>query len=181
MDEIYKLFSHAKLDLAGKVKWGEDLNEDREGIYIIALPENVNHAPIDRDKIESWKSIATNMTLDNHANPSTDKIIERLSSFWIPDTKILYIGQTKKSLNSRLRQFYRHTLGNRAPHAGGHWIKILKNIDKLDIYFSVSKDPKDKETDLLLNFTNAHRAFPFANLTCKGFGNKKHRIGNSRL
>lgn len=193
MTEVKNLLAQSNLSLTGKVKWNKNIDKEEAGVYIIALTSPLEEAPIDIIKIEGWKMIATDITLDNQTNPPCESIKERLSQFWFPDEKILYIGQTKKSIRTRIRSFYSHKLGKRSPHAGGHWLKTLKNLDGLDIYFAVCDNPQEKENELLRNFINnisktsknalfdSERPFPFANLTCNGYGRKQHKIGNSRV
>src|SRR5438105_3398685 len=46
-------------------------------------------------------------------------VAERVSSFWIPDEVVLYVGLAGSSLGRRLARYYATALGARSPHAGG--------------------------------------------------------------
>jgi hypothetical protein len=87
-------------------------------------------------------------------------------------------------------------LGDRAPHAGGHWIKTLANLKSLTVHYAESDnlgDPAALEKQILLSFSQAaseqtsaaHRqqdlTMPFANLEIKGVGRRHHGIGKAVL
>jgi hypothetical protein len=87
-------------------------------------------------------------------------------------------------------------LGDRRPHAGGHWIKTLTNLTSLTVHYaeldSVA-DPEDVEKQMLRTFSQAVSAqtraahpqpdltIPFANLEIRGVGRRNHGIRNAVL
>lgn len=141
----------------GVVKWGESFECKTPGTYVISMDKPISEIPISEEKILNWINSVTNLTLDN-SHPSTDDIIQRLTGFWFPDETILYIGQTtNKTVTQRVRQFYRHQLGHRSPHRGGHWIKTLADIDYLNVYWASvnNENPEDVEKSMLEEFMNS--------------------------
>ncbi|TVQ82260.1 MAG: GIY-YIG nuclease family protein, partial [Phycisphaeraceae bacterium] len=136
---------------AGTHQWGVPVASTRPGIYIISLcpgPDSLAalpSAPIDLTLIERWIGRVPRMVLDRQ-RPTISVLAEYLRSFWLPDEPILYIG-TATSLRSRLNQFVNHTLGDRAPHKGGHWLKTLNILDELHIHYAVATSP-DHALDL---------------------------------
>ena len=131
--------------------------------------------------------------LDGHAHPKAEAIAERLSEFWLSDENVVYIGKTdaKRGLAGRLHDYYRTALGNCGPHRGGHWIKTLKNMDSLHIYFAECAVPAQVEGILLKLFIEGvsestrsalrdpDHPFPFANLEYPKGIKKAHCIGKS--
>ena len=116
----------------------------------------------------------------------------RLRSFWIPGESVVYIGLAGTSLASRIRQFYRTPLGNRAPHAGGHWLKTLRGLDAFQVTWAASATPDDDEDALLRAFARAlpqsalahlprGAILPFANLETGDKIRKPHGITGSRV
>ena len=197
---VIELLNRSNLELAGKVKWGERVSKNAQGIYLVSLSNNPrendgisNKAPVDVTKVSFWINKVHSIELDGVRNPPAEKMVERLSRFWLPDENILYIGRTTQPLSKRVRQYYYTKLGNQGPHAGGHWLKTLSNLDDLYVYYAVCSTPKDKEDELLGSFIDnvsdatktilldPIRPFPFANLEYPRGTRKKHGIGKSTL
>ena len=180
----------------GVIKWSKikDYNiPNKKGVYIIALSEPLRSPIISDIAIREWMSKADNMLLDNK-KPSKDDIKNRLEEFWYPDEKIIYIGKTSgnnQTLRKRLCQYYRHQLGKRSPHRGGHWIKALLDFDELDVYWGIVEDddPYEIEQQMMDYFSQGvseeskqflhdqDLLIPFANLECWK-RKKKHGFRN---
>jgi hypothetical protein len=79
----------------------------------------------------------------------------------VPEQAIVYIGCTTREISTRIAEFRRHVVGERAPHAGGQIIKLLK--DRLWIYWAKSDEPKRSEIDLLCAFRQRTGKLPFGN------------------
>lgn len=194
------LADNFNMHLYGPVKWRTTLPSEKTGIYIITLPEISSHfvtlpqAPIDIAIVRTWLNRVPKLLLDG-IRPSVSALAERISNFWIPDEIILYIGQTSAALTCRTKQFYGHRLGNRSPHKGGHWLKTLSNLDKLNIYWIEQDDAFALEQDMLNyfmkqvseesrnNLFDPSLPLPFANLEIKipSLRRKKHGIKNPAL
>ena len=201
---INNLLNKAGLDKSQlkTVKWGQRLDSSSIGIYIVStsgLPnENTNlhdNAPIDEIILRSWLDKVGTLQLDGKQNPTIKDLKNRLNNFWLPDENIIYIGQTESGggLKSRVNQYYRTDLGERKPHAGGHWIKILKTLNQLYVHYIPTQKPNDTEEELLRYFIeqvsdkSKQKLFdptlpiPFANLELERGNRKKHGISKSKL
>ena len=144
------LFDALNLRCAGSVPWGGSVPEKCSGVYFVSLSERVDDndgsmatAPICREAVTKWIASVTSMRLDG-STPTVDALIECLQGFWLPDECIVYIGKST-SLRERLGQFVRHRLGERRPHAGGHWLKTLSCLDRLKVYFAICDSAADAE------------------------------------
>ena len=183
------------------VQWGQRLDSASIGIYIVSTchePDSntdlFDTAPIDDKVLEFWIKKVPTIQID--AQPATiESLRQRISSFWLPDESIVYIGQTEsgKGLNSRVNQYYNTELGDSKPHAGGHWIKTLKNLNQLYVHYLPIDNPVGKEKMLLkkfvsqvsqstlLNLYDKTLPIPFANLELEKRNRKKHGISKSKL
>lgn len=197
------LFNEARVKIIGRTKWGYNIVQDESkypGIYIVCLTDDerksnnlLENAPISEIKIKYWIKKVPTIELDKKPNPSVDAIIRRLSEFWLPDENILYIGMTTKKINQRINQYYTTELGDKRPHAGGHWIKTLTSLNNLYIYYGKCNNPEEVEDFMLELFIknvsnyslsklrDPHRPFPFANLEYPKGNKKNHDIGKSKL
>lgn len=120
---------------------------------------------------------------------TNEEIATRISRFWIPRSAILYIGLAGTSLQTRVHQFYKTQIGERAPHSGGWWLKTLSGIESLAVHYGLSDDPAAVESLMLRTFAasvpaavrstlhDAERIAPFANVKVAG-GNKRHGLSN---
>lgn len=198
---VSQLLKSVNLELKGSVSWGEKVDSNRQGVYIVSLsnhPEKnyglLNKAPISIETIRFWLTKVESFELDNQRNPSCENVAERISNFWLPDENILYIGMTTTPLKKRISAYYSTEIGERKPHAGGHWLKVLSNIQELFVYYSESTiSPKLLEDKMLELFVknvspstrntlfDKDRLFPFANLEYPKGNKKRHGIGKSKL
>lgn len=198
---VNQLLKTVNIDLKGKVKWGEKVYSNSQGVYIVSLSNEpdknlglLKQAPISIDIVKFWLSKVKTFELDNQKTPSCDSVAERISKFWLPDENILYIGMTTTPLKTRISAYYSTELGERKPHAGGHWLKILSNINDLYVYYSECVSPpkllEDKMLELFVNNVSDSsknilydkiRTFPFANLEYPKGNKKFHGIGKCKL
>ena len=96
------------------------------------------------------------------------------------------------SLSQRVAQYYATPLGARRPHAGGHFLKTLSNLDQLHVHDAVSPDPPRSEHLMLEAFCAAvstdtrnalhdpEHPFPFANLEWPAGTRKRHGVTGGR-
>lgn len=160
----------AGLVALGTVLWGSAVPIKSPGIYIIALPVPIEIPPFSRSTIEQWIRSAPRMRISAipDALPTFPLIANSLRDFWLSEEKVLYIGKAT-CLRTRLGQFYRHQLGVRRPHAGGHWLKTLEVLPECLISYSECEKPRAAETRLLSLFAElcGSRSYepttPFAN------------------
>lgn len=187
----------AGLEPEGVVSWGELINTDEPGIYMVstgANPEVVGHehrpAPIDLEKIRTLLSVRPELTVDG-VRPSADALTERLSEFWLPDENILYIGLAT-DLHDRVNQYYGTPLGARRPHAGGWFLKSLEGLDNTFVHWTCTYDRVAAEGGAIGAFVGAvsqeslrhlrdpERPFPFANLEWPPGTRKRHGIKGAK-
>jgi hypothetical protein len=149
-------------------------------------------APIDRRLVQQWISRVPTFELDK-SRATASGVIERLSKFWLADESILYIGKATP-LRSRINAYYRTPLGDRGPHAGGHWIKTLSILHKTFLHFAEVADCEKVEAELLQAFTRqisrvarqrvGEPPLPFANLELPNGKQKQrkcHGLGKCKL
>jgi hypothetical protein len=196
---VSQLFCSSKINLTGRVKWGERVPSRETGVYVVSLSADstlnagiLASAPISLEAILLWISRVPKIELDGLRDPEPEAIAKRLSEFWLPDENIVYIGMTDAKLVDRVGEYYATELGDRSPHAGGHWIKTLSNLKSLYIYFAECSMSEIAEGLLIKTFINGvsdatrsglldpKRPFPFANLAYPKGNRKKHGIGKSK-
>ena len=186
------LLRRAGLRPEGPVPWATPAMTRAPGIYIVELPAALEVAPIALGAVRAWIRRVPAITVDG--SPTTAAALAaRLAAFWVPSATVIYIGQASGPVRGRVAAYYRTPLGDRSPHAGGHWIKTLSCLDDCLVWSAATDDYDDAERELLDDFSRTVPAaerralhdpslvLPFANLK-NGHGRvKAHRVGGSRL
>ena len=192
---VKQLFTDSGKEILGQVKWGQKVNCKFPGIYVVALTNSAekivcfNDAPISEKVVKEWINYVPKLTLDGK-RPSYEALVNRLKEFWITDETILYIGKAGTSLKDRVNQYYSTKLGDPKPHAGGHWIKTLENLNDLNIFWTTSAGEKAKDVEdrfienFIKNVSNGSKQklfdpehpFPFANLEFPKGTRKRHGL-----
>lgn len=196
---INQLFSSLNLKVQGRCNWGSKFPANFRGVYVIALtdnPDSIDNNNFDFEvstsAFDEWRNNAPDIEVNDKKIKSKDEIESYLKSFWKPKENILYIGQSssdKKSVYERVKQYYNHKLGNKGPHTGGYWLKLLTCLNNTSIYYVETGTPRDMEFKLLMKFIelSSGKSFyelesigdylPFANLTADF--DKSHSIKNA--
>ena len=192
---VKQLFTDSGKEILGQVKWGQKVNCNYPGIYVVAITDSAEKivcsvdAPISVKIVQDWITYVPKLNLDGK-RPRYGDLVNRLKEFWIPDETILYIGKAGTSLRDRVNQYYKTRLGDPKPHAGGHWIKTLENLSDLNIFWttSVGEKAKDVEERFIKNFIrnvsneskqqlfDSEHPFPFANLEFPKGTRKRHGL-----
>ncbi|MEX0887567.1 MAG: hypothetical protein WD009_14135 [Phycisphaeraceae bacterium] len=181
----------------GQTAWGVAPPASNPGIYLVSLNAHAERtdaarpaAPVCEQAVAQWVAHVPELELDGKPSPAVSDVVACLQGFWLPDESILYIGKAT-SLAQRLTQFFRHRLGNRSPHAGGHWIKTLDCLDTLHVHYCTCgsvAEAEAAETRALDAFADqvspASRAalvgvrvpIPFPNRVCPTHGRKQTRL-----
>lgn len=185
------------------VKWNTPIECKNEGIYIVSLSENaelnrtIEEIPISMTILEDWIQKLGYFTIDKEETQDAEVIKGRLAEFWIPDENILYIGKAplRKSsggVGNRVREYYKTAIGESGPHAGGHWIKMLENLNDLHVFYVECPNSGYVETKMFSKFgelvSDSVRVrlsikgpiLPFANLE-DGKRKKKHGLGHMKI
>lgn len=179
---VSELFAAANVRWMGSVAWRQPVPLNSGGVYVVSLagtpeshPRLWARAPIDNNRVSEWLERVPELTIDGIASPSSLALVQRLSTFWLPDENVIYVGKAT-NLRRRVGEYYRTRLGDRRPHAGGHWIKTLAVLPRTFVHYGESKDPAASEALMLGRFVHGvseetrqelgdpERPFPFANL-----------------
>lgn len=186
------LLDSVGLEVGGSVPWGGKVQSRRTGVYVVETAVAFETAPIDRDAVVAWLRFVPTLTIDGR--PATAKALAtRLASFWLPSSRVIYVGQTSQPLAKRVGQFYRTPLGKRSPHAGGHWLKTLTVLAACRVWWAETDEFERFEGDVFQAFVATVSAadvrglygsslvLPFANLEDEHKLRKLHGIGRSVL
>lgn len=224
---VEQIFKANGKEVMGRVKWGQPVECNHPGVYVIAISENisqivgVNNAPISSSQVKEWVSYVPTIKLDDYrflngkkvyyddvdieslagcscfpyslpyvSKSTSDRLVERLKSFWLPDETILYIGMTGSSLGKRVRDYYKTKLGDPKPHRGGQWIKTLENLEHLNIYWTTTEKENAKALEQaflrtfvenvsqksLTHLSDPYHPYPFANIEFPKGTKKNHGI-----
>lgn len=158
----------------GPVRWGAPVRVGGPGLYVVELGAPLAEAPLDLAKVGKWLERVPGLRLDGE-HPTSKQLLARLQSLWLPDQVVVYVGMTTVSIGGRLRAYYETPLGDRRPHAGGHWLQTLRSLDGLRVWWAQTSAPEEAEDAALDAFAAtapAHRAdrpagaldLPWANL-----------------
>jgi transcription elongation factor GreA len=190
--------AQAPLDAAGLLRsvglladgpqvWGRRIRASGPGLFVVELPTTSPTAPLELTLIGKWLERVPTLRLDGL--PATSKAVAaRLASFWIPSTTILYVGSSQQSIAARLSAIEGTPLGERRPHAGGHWLKALRGVDRMRVWWARTDATEEYEDALFGAFSaavpEADRArlhdpavvLPFANLRSTSGERKAHGL-----
>jgi hypothetical protein len=202
---VSALFTTAEVSRTGVVPWGTRISRPREkvpgtGIYIVALTDELDsvdsalvRCPLSSDALQGLLEVRPELTVDG-APSDVQALDKRLSAYWCPDEVVIYIGRAGprdrvivSELSDRVEEYYDTSLGARSPHAGGWWIKTLRNLGDLYVHYAYCDDVIEREKVMLDAFGKGlsqrtieslyerMHPMPFANLTARG-GRKRHGI-----
>ena len=132
------------LMIDGPVRWGQPVRSRASGIFLVELPSADALAPLDIIAIRAWLARVPSFQLDG-VRPEPAAIADRIRRYWLPGQQVLYVGRTSKSLSARVAALYNTPLGDRRPHSGGHWLKTLKPVDSLRIWWAETDAPEEYE------------------------------------
>jgi hypothetical protein len=185
-----ELLNSSGLTAKGPVVWGSPVTCTTPGVYVVESAEPSNEAPIDPTVVAAWIKRVPTLLVDGR-RPTADDLVSRLASFWIASEPVVYVGLAGTSVAKRVRQFYRTPLGDPRPHAGGHWLKTLRTLATLRVWWAETDDPAADEDALLGGFAARVKAnaelrlvdpvLPFANRQTAAGIRKVHGISGSTL
>ena len=115
------------------------------------MPEPRATAPIELTRVGKWIERVDGLLLDGQ-RPSSRALAGRLASFWLPSETILYVGATDASIGRRVTAIARTELGDRRPHSGAHWLKTLRSLDGIRVWWTLTDAPEEYEDALLAAF-----------------------------
>ena len=184
------LFRSVGLMADGPVVWGRPVPARGGGVFVIELPATLQHAPVEHTRIGKWLEHVPGLLLDG-AHPTTRALATRLEAFWLPSTRVLFVGATDGSIGGRIEAIRNTALGDRRPHPGGHWLHALTGLEGARVWWAATTAVEESEDALLTAFADtippAERAalhdptvvLPFANLRTATGERKKTGLANS--
>lgn len=171
----------------GPAVWGRPVRAPGRGVFVVELPSPPPNAPIELTRVGKWMEHVGTFRLDG-GETTSKAVAARLASFWIPSTSVLYIGVSQQSVGQRVAAMDRTTLGERRPHAGGHWLKTLIGLERARVWWALTDATEEYEDALFGAFAaaipEADRArlhdptviLPFANLRSTSGERKAHGL-----
>ncbi len=119
------LFRAVDLQPDGPAVLGRPIRASGRGVYVVELPAALPAPPLDIARIGKWIEGLPELRLDG-ARPTAKALAARLTSFWLPSRRVLFLGAAETSVAGRLTALERHVLGERRPHASSQWLKTLR-------------------------------------------------------
>ena len=186
------LLSGVGLMADGPIVWGRPVPARGPGVYVVELPAPLPKPPIELAKVGKWIERVPSLRLDGE-RPTSKALAARIASFWLPGEVVLYVGMSAVSLGGRVAAYYQTPLGDRRPHAGGHWLKTFERLDGLRIWWAETAAAEEYEDAVLSALADgvdaATRAglpdhevvLPFANLQAATGERKRHGITGAVL
>jgi transcription elongation factor GreA len=171
------LLRAAGLTIEGPITWGRPAAWSGPGVFVVELPAPAARVSIDPNAIGEWLGRVPELRLAGK-RPSVAELQSRLASFWLPDQVILYIGSSRKSVGLRLAGMYKTALGERRPQPAGYWLKTLRDVSHLRVWWSPTEDPELVEDDLIDRFVEIAGALPFAVLATPSGEQRAHGLIN---
>lgn len=184
MIKVEEIYNAVGISEYTTIKWGvirQSKIPKEFGVYIIEIHELFENPQLNDNAINEWLDNSGRVEIQEHKKVNTGLAKKHLSTFWKPDESIIYIGQSslsKGGIKKRLSDFFSHCPGNKGPHAGGYWVKLLNNIDQLNVHYAICENPHELEFRMLMYFImktsgekdisklkNIGSYLPFANLT----------------
>jgi transcription elongation factor GreA len=142
------------LEVDGPARWGQLPRSRRPGVFVVESPRASASAPTDIVAVRRWIEGVPSLLLDGE-RPTPTALDRRLGEFWVPGQTLLYVGRTDKSLAPRVAALYATPLGRRRPHPGGHWLKTLRDLDRLRLWWAETDAPEEYEDAILTAFAEA--------------------------
>ena len=167
----------------GPGQWGRPVPAAGPGVFVVELAAPLPNAPIELTRVGKWIERVETLRLDGE-RPTSKALVARLASFWLPSQTVLYVGASDASVRRRLAAMAATELGDRRPYAGGYWLRTLRDLDAVRIWWAGTSATEEYEDALLEAFADgvpaAERAglpdstvvLPFANLR-RGTGGRR--------
>ncbi|MFL5687969.1 MAG: transcription elongation factor GreA [Chloroflexota bacterium] len=135
----------------GPVLWGRPVPASGPGVFAIELPTPLATAPIDVSRVGKWIERVDTLRLDGE-RPTSKAVAARLAAFWLATQSVVYIGASDASVARRVAAIGRTELGDRRPNPSGHWLKTLRSLDGLRIWWAATDAAEEYEDALFTAF-----------------------------
>jgi transcription elongation factor GreA len=150
----------------GPAVWGwpgRPVPAGRPGVFVVELTAPLARAPIELTRVGKWIERVPTLTLDGE-RPTSKALAARLAAFWLPSETVLYVGSSATSIGGRVAAMQRTTLGDRRPHAGGHWLATLEGRTSMRVWWAETDAVEEYEDALLTSFAGSLSAMDAAAL-----------------
>ncbi|HXG40780.1 MAG TPA: transcription elongation factor GreA [Candidatus Limnocylindrales bacterium] len=151
----------------GPSLWGRPIESAAPGVFLVELPAPLPTAPLDLAAIGRWLERVPTLALDG-ARPTGKQLAARLASFWIPSQTVLLVGWSTGPLGPRLASIARTELGYSAPDPTGHWLKALRVLPALRVWWAETDAPEEYADALLGEFAAGLEPAEAARLAATG-------------
>ncbi len=135
----------------GPGRWGRLVVAPGPGVFAIELAAPLPSAPIELTRVGKWIERVESLRLDG-ARPTSKALAARLAAFWLPSQTVLYVGSSDASIGRRVAAMARTELGDRRPYAGGHWLKTLRGLEGVRIWWAPTEATEEYEDAVLEAF-----------------------------
>jgi transcription elongation factor GreA len=174
----------------GPVVWGRPVATRGPGVFVVELPATRSTAPLELTRIGKWLERVPDLRLDGE-RPTSKALAARMAAFWLPSTRVVYIGATDGSIAGRVEAMTHTGLGERRPHPGAHWLQALVGLELARIWWAPTPAVEEYEDALLGAFAATIPAadrgalhdskviLPFANLRTVTGERKATGLSNS--
>jgi transcription elongation factor GreA len=138
----------------GPVVWGRPVPARGGGVYVVELTAARAHAPLEITRIGKWLERVPGLLLDGQ-HPTSRALAARLEAFWIPSSRVLYVGTTENSIGGRIEAIRNTVLGERRPHPGGHWLHALTGLETARVWWAPTDAIEEYEDAVLTAFAES--------------------------
>jgi transcription elongation factor GreA len=150
----------------GPVVWGwpgRPVPARSPGVFVVESIAAIARAPIELTRVGKWIERVPTLTLDGE-RPTSKALASRLAAFWLPSQPVVYVGSTATSVGGRVAAMQRTVLGDRRPHAGGHWLATLEGSTSMRVWWAETDAVEEYVDALLSAFAGAVPAEEVASL-----------------
>ncbi|MFL5687253.1 MAG: transcription elongation factor GreA [Chloroflexota bacterium] len=133
------------------------------GVFLIESTAPAARAPVELTRLGKWIERVPSLTVDGE-RPTSKALATRLGAFWLPSQTVLYVGASSTSISGRVAAMQRTPLGDRRPHAGGHWLATLDPRTSMRVWWAATDAVEEYEDALLTAFDAAVPASELAAL-----------------
>lgn len=124
----------------------------QSGVYLVLNP--TPEAP-------KWLSNSVGGHFKGEDPTVTSRYLEKN---WVNGAKILYVGETQRTLEKRVSELIQFGSGRPIGHKGGRLIWQLENHNDLLICWLTHNNPVEMKNKILEEFKSKYKVLPFANL-----------------
>ena len=120
-------------------------------MFVIELSAPTPTAHLELTRVGKWIERVETLRLDGE-RPTSRALSARLASFWLPSQTVLYVGATAQSIGRRVASIANTELGDRRPNSGAHWLKTLRSLDGVHVWWAATQATEEYEDALLAAF-----------------------------